>query len=99
MYEYEDLNRLAYDCGENGHAIYLPVCPTCRRFVKADDSISTNDEGIVSKTNATCSKCGRVDMPFEGFFSARELGMDDIGGWDERHGNQKSSRRSQAMAE
>ena len=72
-YEYENLRRVAYNCGEEGQAVYLPVCPTCGRFVKADGSITTNEEGVVDKTNATCSRCGPVKMPFDGFFPASDF--------------------------
>ena len=65
MYEYETIKRIRYD----GGAIFLPVCPKCGRFVKADKTIMVNwlDEYIKLDTgNATCSKCGRIEMFFEG---------------------------------
>jgi len=69
MYEYENLRRVAYD----GGAVFVPVCPKCGRFVKADDSVMVNDSlSLFPGYNATCSKCGRVEMPFEGFFDLDE---------------------------
>ena len=51
-------------------ALFARVCPNCNRFVKPDEEILMSDEfGIDEKsTNATCSKCGRIIMPFMGFF-------------------------------
>ena len=61
--EYEGTRRVFY--GED-NACFLPVCPTCGRYVKADDEININGNGPVGP-NATCKKCGRVEMPFEGY--------------------------------
>ena len=62
---YEGMRRIAYgdEC-----ATFIPVCPHCGRFVKEDDAIRLNDVGLVDRPNATCAKCGRINMPFEGFF-------------------------------
>ena len=70
MYEYEGLRRQTYDGGdESGDLVFVPVCPSCGRFVKADETVTVNGLGeLVHKSNADCSKCGRVEMPFEGFF-------------------------------
>ena len=68
MYEYENLRRISYPDDYHGNAIFVPVCPKCGRFVKADDSIFINDSGLKKQSNATCKKCGRIEMPFEGFF-------------------------------
>ena len=69
MYEYENFRRISYE----GGAMFVPVCPNCGRFVKADDSVMVNDWlGLAQQQNATCSKCGRVEMPFEGFFDIDE---------------------------
>jgi len=65
MFEYEGIRRIRYE----GGAQFVPVCPECGRFVKADESIMLNEiSGIRHKPNATCTKCGRIEMPFEGFF-------------------------------
>jgi ribosomal protein L32 len=64
MYEYEDTRRVVY--GED--ATFVPVCIKCGRYVKADEFIEVNDSvGLKKQPNATCSKCGRTKMLFEGF--------------------------------
>jgi hypothetical protein len=64
--EYESIRRVVY--GDDERATFVPVCSICGRFVRADDSIQMNDEiGIMRVPNATCSKCGRTEMLFEGF--------------------------------
>jgi hypothetical protein len=64
-YIYENFRRIQYD----GGATFIPVCPKCGKFVKADDSVKTSewDGRLSEEPNATCKKCGRVNMPFEGF--------------------------------
>ena len=64
-YEYEKVRRVVYGEG----ATFIPVCPKCGRFVKADESIRVKgmDGNVVSEPNATCKKDGRVEMPFEGW--------------------------------
>ncbi len=54
--------RIEYE----GGAIFVPVCRQCGRFVKADEEAYVND---LKKPNATCSKCGRTHMLFEGYYS------------------------------
>lgn len=67
MYEYEGVRRVVY--GESG-ATFVPVCAVCGWFVKADETIFVNDEvGLKDAPNATCKKCGRTKMIFEGFIS------------------------------
>ena len=65
MFEYENVRRVSYD----GGAVFVPVCVRCGRFVKPDDKILTTYDGlgIDKRPNATCSKCGRTRMLFEGF--------------------------------
>jgi hypothetical protein len=64
MSDYAGTRRVGYE----GGAVFVPVCETCGRFVKADKSILTNDSvGLSPGPNATCSKCGRTRMLFEGF--------------------------------
>jgi len=72
--EYDNFRRVTYNCKDDGNALFIPVCPGCGRFVKADDTVRYSpDVGIKEESNATCTKCGRVEMPFEGFFSDEEL--------------------------
>jgi len=63
-FEYEKIRRVVYGDG----ATFVPACPRCGRFVKADEEIKINGIGeYVAGDNATCKKCGRIEMPFEGF--------------------------------
>jgi len=69
MSEYANIRRIVYE----GGMCFLPVCPKCGRFVKADKVLEVKhnkwtDEDRIEKPNATCNKCGRVNMPFEGYF-------------------------------
>jgi hypothetical protein len=60
-------HRVQYEgCG----ATFLLVCPKCNRFVKADATIKVYGDGYIKEDvpNATCSKHGRVAMPFEGYY-------------------------------
>lgn len=64
MCSYENMRRVVYGEG----ATFVPVCETCGRFVVADESVQVNDiTGLSPSCNATCSKCGRTHMVFEGF--------------------------------
>lgn len=61
--EYEGVRRI-----KAGDAQFIPVCKTCGRFVKADKVIWLSDaQGTPKEPNATCSKCGRTAMLFEGY--------------------------------
>jgi len=61
---YESVRRIVYGEG----ATFIPVCETCHRFVKADKKITFHFEGPPKdQPNATCSKCGRTQMHFEGY--------------------------------
>lgn len=63
--EYEGMWRLSY--GDEG-ACFVPVCEKCGRFVKADGTVSFNGLGELKDCpNATCKKCGRTQMIFEGY--------------------------------
>jgi len=68
MYEFEETRRISYDCGDNGVAQFIPKCDKCGRFVKADETIKVGYAGLKKQPNATCNKCGRIEMIFEGFF-------------------------------
>lgn len=63
MHEYENTKRIQY---ENG-AVFVPKCVKCGRFVKPDETVYSNDSGLRKAPNATCKKCGRIEMIFEGF--------------------------------
>lgn len=67
MNEYDGFRRVVY--GDEG-ATFVPVCPKCGRFVRADESILLATDGSVGDhllPNATCKRCGRVSMPCDGF--------------------------------
>lgn len=69
MCNYENMYRVQYDGNDSvGNATFIPVCKKCGRFVKADKTVTVNMMGeFKDKYNATCSKCGRTEMLFEGF--------------------------------
>jgi len=62
-HQYENTRRVSYE----GGAVFVPVCKKCGRYVKADKTILVTEHGLSDKPNATCSKCGRTEMLFEGF--------------------------------
>jgi hypothetical protein len=65
MNECEGVRRVSYgsEC-----ATFVPVCCECGRFVKSDKCIEINEvTGISNDFNATCARCGRTHMIFEGF--------------------------------
>ena len=49
-----------------GNLSFHAVCPNCLEPVETDDSIDIGKDGYIKQPNATCSKCGRVEMPFDG---------------------------------
>jgi len=61
--EYEGMRRVVYGDG----ATFVPVCERCNAFVMPDATIKVEMSGLVSGPNATCSRCGRTRMLFEGF--------------------------------
>ena len=68
-FTYEKFRRVSYGDNATGFAQFVPVCPICGRFVKADDNVSMRGEQVdFEQSNATCKKCGRVGMLFEGWF-------------------------------
>lgn len=63
-YEYSSIRRVVYGEG----ATFVSVCEMCGRFVKRDAEIQFNEiTGLSPEPNATCSKCGRTHMIFEGW--------------------------------
>ena len=66
---YENIKRVVYE----GGMWFLPVCPKCGRFVKADKTLKVlhnerTGSNKMEEPNATCKKCGRIFMFFEGYF-------------------------------
>ena len=88
-YEYINTRRVSYE----GGATFVPVCMKCGRYVKADKEIQTDFEGGIKRgePNATCSKCGRTEMNFEGYFDVEQevfgTGEESIIPDDIRHTN------------
>jgi len=70
-FAYENTRRVCYgEDDEFGAATFVPVCEKCSRFVKADSGMTFRRgkaNEIAEKPNATCRKCGRTRMLFEGF--------------------------------
>ena len=69
MNEYEGVRRVAY--GGDGDdecdgGSFVPVCCKCSRFVRADRKVWFQG-GQPTGKNATCKRCGRTQMLFEGF--------------------------------
>ena len=57
------------------YPVFYRVCPKCGRYVKADDA-SRIPEYLGKDPNATCKKCGRVQMPFAAWLT--EDDFDDV---------------------
>lgn len=61
---YPGTRRVVYESG----ASFVPVCERCGRYVKADETIMVSEgRGLADQPNATCKRCGRTKMLFEGF--------------------------------
>jgi uncharacterized protein with von Willebrand factor type A (vWA) domain len=71
--DYPNLWRVTYD----GGATFIPVCEVCHRFVKPDKKVFCGDAGLSPLPNATCKKCGRTRMHFEGFMPSIHNQDDD----------------------
>ena len=65
-YAYAETRRVIYQC-DDGNAQFVPVCPGCGRYVKSDAALRCGLANIRKIPNATCTKCGRITMPFEGW--------------------------------
>lgn len=50
-------------CEDGEYMIFYRICPKCGRFVKADNSTKI-PEYQGDSPNASCKRCGRVQMPF-----------------------------------
>jgi len=64
---------IVFDGGEEGGVmLFKRHCPQCGRYFAPDKQISVRsalNEGVqFGDTNATCKRCGRITMGFEGFF-------------------------------
>lgn len=59
----ENTPVVVYEKVDGYNPVFYRVCPKCMRFVKADDRTQI-PEYLGKKPNATCSRCGRVQMDF-----------------------------------
>lgn len=58
----DKLRHMAY-----GNLSFHAICQLCGEPVETDISIDIDAKGnFIKKPNATCHKCGRVEMPFDG---------------------------------
>jgi hypothetical protein len=66
-HDFEGDRRISYEGGVMfGDAVFVPRCE-CGRYVKPDPTVQVGERGLKPGPNATCRKCGRVEMYFEGF--------------------------------
>ena len=65
-YDYPNMRRIGFKCGDEGTAQFVPVCMKCGRFVKPYKRVRIGSLGPVGN-NAWCKKHGRTEMVFEGF--------------------------------
>lgn len=70
------VRRVCYPNEAQGNALFVPVCRTCGRFVTADlvthwrfvpNNSWVGGYLLPVEPNATCKRCGRVSMVWEGF--------------------------------
>lgn len=73
MYEFFNEKRIVVDvpdCETDG-ATFIRRCNICCRFVKVDETLSFKvhkpSGSLCPEPNATCSRCGRTTMIFEGY--------------------------------
>ena len=59
----ENMPTIFYGPVDDCWLVLYRICPKCGRYVKADDGTKL-PEYQGNEPNATCKKCGRVQMPF-----------------------------------
>ena len=70
MSDIDERRRITYEFPDPGTMVFIPACPACGRFVKADPTIGLRIVGISEagpsieprEPNATCQRDGRVAM-------------------------------------
>lgn len=67
----ENTPIVAYEAVDGAYPVFFRVCPKCGRFVKADNATQI-PEYLGSKPNATCKRCGRVQMDFAWWYTPEE---------------------------
>lgn len=70
----ENTPVVGYGPWDGGYAMFERRCPKCGRLVKADEKSNAAEAypGLEIRHNATCSRCGRVRMPFQGWIEGDE---------------------------
>lgn len=59
----------SYGEPDEGDAVFVRRCEKCGRIVKADKTMTFQGEHMQPvEPNATCAKCGRVAMLWQGWF-------------------------------
>ena len=51
----------------NAIIVFIPKCENCGRYVKANETVKTNERTLISGPNAECSKCGPTKMILIGY--------------------------------
>ncbi len=69
MCDYEESPRVSYGDADDefGIGVFIRVCPHCGRFVKAPEKAQFFLAGG-AEAKSECSKCGEIELPFEGYF-------------------------------
>lgn len=75
----ENTPIVAYGEVDGSYPVFFRVCPKCGRFVKPDDA-SKYGEYLGKEPNATCKKCGRVQMDFAWWYTPDD---DEYAWWRE----------------
>lgn len=71
----ENTPVVAYAPVDGSYPVYYRVCPNCGRYVKADDATRI-PEYQGKEPNATCKKCGRVQMEFAWWYTPEDDEME-----------------------
>ncbi len=64
----DDDRTICYGEGEFDGMTFIPKCEQCGRYVKPDTTVQIDHAGQPKESNATCSKHGRVQMIFIGYY-------------------------------
>ena len=68
----EETPTVVYGPHEDCYFSFFRVCPKCGRYVKADKATRI-PEYQGKEPNATCKRCGRVQMPFCDWIPVEEV--------------------------
>lgn len=60
-----------------GDMVFDRACPNCGRFTKAPDEVEYSENALTEERKiscpAHCSRCGGVELRFEGYFAGQEV--------------------------